>query len=284
MSDVVRRYYEACVDREWDRLAKPYRAFEFVSTLRLIDEHFPPSGRVLDVGGGPGRYTIELARRGYAMTLVDLAAGNVSRARDELAGLQLDADVRQGDARDLSPFPDRLFDAALLLGPMYHLVDEGDRLTALRELRRVLVPGAPAIVGFINPWGILRSGLTEFPEEYRNEPHIRKLLSNCVQAGEQEAFTEAAFLTPPQAIAELRSAGFAVDTYAGVEGCASGMLDEVTRMAAEDPAAYEILTRLVAETCDHPAYRDATEHLHVVVRALGDEPLGPSSPPRSRSS
>ncbi|MEW5826139.1 MAG: class I SAM-dependent methyltransferase [Candidatus Bipolaricaulota bacterium] len=277
MSDVVRRYYEACVEREWDRLARPYRAFEWVSTLRLIDEHFPPGGRVLDIGGGPGRYTIELARRGYAMTLVDLAKGNVSRAHEELTRLRLDADARQGDARDLSAFPDRSFDAALLLGPMYHLVEESDRLAALRELHRVLVPGAPAIVGFINPWGILRSGLTEFPAEYRDEPHIRKLLSNCVQAGEQEAFTEAAFLTPPQAIAELRTAGFAVDTYAGVEGCASGMLDEVERMAAEDPTAYEILTRLVAETCDHPAYRDATEHLHVVVRALGNAAHEPPS-------
>jgi S-adenosylmethionine-dependent methyltransferase len=269
VSEVVRKYYDGCVDREWERLSRPYRRLELVSTLRLIDEHFPSSGRVLDVGGGPGRYTIELARRGYGVTLIDLAPGNVARAREELARVAIEVDeVRQGDACDLSSIPDRTFDAALMLGPMYHIVSEEERRAALSELRRVLKPGAPAIVGFINPWGILRSGLIEFPTEYRNEPRIHLLLETAVQVGEQEAFTEAAFLTPPQAIAELRAAGFAVDTYAGVEGFAAGMLDEVERMAVEDPKAYEIVARLVAETCDHPAYRDSTEHLHVVVRAL----------------
>lgn len=271
MSDVVRRYYDGCVDREWERLTRPYRRFELASTLRLIEDHFPPTGRVLDVGGGPGRYTIEMAQRGYRMTLVDLAPGNVARATTELARLGLSVDeVREGDACDLAPIPDRAFDAALMLGPMYHIVEEADRRAALLELHRVLKPGAPAIVGFINPWGILRSGLIEFPTEYRNEPRIHLLLQTAVQAGEQEAFTEAAFLTPPQAIAELRAAGFAVDTYAGVEGFAAGMLDEVEKMAAEDPQAYEIVLRLAAETSDHPAYRDSTEHLHVVVRALSD--------------
>jgi len=271
MSEVVRNYYDGCVEREWERLSRPYRRFEFVSTLRLIDEHFPARGRILDVGGGPGRYTIELARRGFRMTLVDLSPGNVARAREEIARVEQTVDaVMEGDARDLSSIPDRAFDAALLLGPMYHIVAEEDRARALRELRRVLKPGAPAVVGFINPLGILRSGLTEFPDDYADEPHIRKLLTTCIQAGAQEAFTEAAFLSPSQAIAELRAAGFAVETYAGAEGFAAGMLDEVEKISAENPKAYEIILRLVAETCDHPAYRDSTEHLHVVVRALPD--------------
>jgi ubiquinone/menaquinone biosynthesis C-methylase UbiE len=269
VSEVVRNYYDGCVDREWERLSRPYRRFELVSTLRLIEEHFPPRGRILDVGGGPGRYAVELARRGYRVTMIDLAPGNVARAREELARLGLDADeVRQGDACDLGSLPDESFDAALMLGPMYHIVREEERAATLAELRRVLKPGAPAIVGFINPWGILRSGLVEFPSEYANEPHIHQLLRTAVQVGEQRAFTEAAFITPPQAIAELRAAGFAVDTYAGVEGFAAGMLDAVEKIAAEDPKAYEVITRLVAETCDHPAFRDSTEHLHVVVRAL----------------
>ena len=269
MSEVVRRYYDGCVEREWERLARPYRRLELASTLRLIDEHFPPRGRVLDVGGGPGRYTMELARRGYVVALIDLAPGNVARAREELARAGLTAEaVREGDARDLRPIPDRSFDAALMLGPMYHIVEESDRRAALLELRRVLKPGAPAIVGFLNPWGVLRSGLMEFPEQYADEVRTRKLLDTCVQVGEQTAFTEAAFLAPPQAIAEVRAAGFAVDTYAGVEGFAAGMLSEVERIAAADPAAYEVILRLVAETCDHPAFRDCTEHLHAVVRSL----------------
>ena len=269
MSEVVRRYYDRNVEKEWERLSKPYRRLEYASTLRLIDDHFPPSGRVLDVGSGPGRYTLELARRGYRVTLVDLSAENVRFASQRLeeAGLTVDA-ARQADACNLKFLPSASFDAALLLGPLYHLVKEDDRKAALEELRRVLQPGAPAVVGFLNPWGILRSGLSEFPQDYRDEPHVRELLATWAQEGEGGAFTEAAFLTPPQALAELRANGFAVEACAGAEGFAAGMLDQVERIAQDDPAAYEVILHLAADTCDHPAYWRTSEHLHVVVRAI----------------
>jgi S-adenosylmethionine-dependent methyltransferase len=269
MSHIVKRYYDDCVDFEWGRLTDPYRRFELESTLRLIDEHFPPKGRIADVGGGPGRYTVELLRRGHRVSLVDLSARAIAFAKGKLAELNLTPDcVACADARDLSPLEDGVFDAGLLLGPLYHLVDETDRAEALSEFRRVLKPGAPGIVGFINPWGILRSGLEEFPDCFADRDHIRELLDTAVQVGEQRAFTEAAFLTPPQALSEIRSAGFAVETRVGVEGFASGMLNEVARIAEEDPVAYDNILRLVVETSGLPAYRDCTEHLHVVVRRI----------------
>ncbi len=269
MSDVVKRYYDGCVDFEWGRLTDPYRRFELESTLRLIDEHFPPQGRIADIGGGPGRYAAELLRRGYRVSLVDLSGSAAEFAREKLNELGLAPEiVACADARDLSPLGEASFDAGLLLGPLYHLVTETDRTRALSEFRRILKPGAPGIVGFINPWGILRSGLKEFPDIYGDGERIRSLLETTVQAGERRAFTEAAFLTPPQALSEIRSAGFAVETRAGVEGFASGMLDEVRQIAEEDPAAYENILRLVVETCTLPAYRDCTEHLHVVVRRI----------------
>jgi len=269
MSDVVRHYYDNDVTKEWERLAKPYRRLELISTLRLIDEFFPPSGRVVDIGGGPGRYTIELLQRGYEVALFDLSERAINFARDHLNELHLRADqVEAADARDLSFLQAQSFDAALELGPMYHIIEREDRLKALSELHRVLKPGAPAIIGYINPLGLLRSGLTEFPQVYADEPLIRQLLGTFVLAGSQEAFTEAVFLSPNEAMAELRSCGFAVESRAGVEGCAAGALDQVTALAESDPDGYDVLTRLVAETATHPAFRDCTEHLHIVVRKI----------------
>lgn len=269
MSDVVKCYYDDCVDFEWGRLTDPYRRFEFESTLRLIDEHFPPKGRIADVGGGPGRYTAELLRRGYRVSLVDLSAQAIEFARGKLAELGLTPEsVACADARDLGPLGDETFDAGLLLGPLYHLVAEADRSKALSEFRRILKPGAPGIVGFINPWGVLRAGLNEFPAFYADAEDAATLLGTYHKMGKQAAFTESVFLPPPQALAEIRSAGFAVETRAGVEGFASGMLDEVGRIAEEDPKAYENILRLVVDTCTLPAYRDCTEHLHVVVRRI----------------
>ncbi len=269
MSDVVRNYYDGAVLEEWERLAKAYPRFEMLSTLRLIDDFFPHSGRIADIGGGPGRYTIELLQRGYAVTLIDLSEANASFARDKLAELKLTPEaVFSADARSLPMLETASFDAALELGPMYHIVDAEERRRALDELHRILKPGAPAIVGFINPWGVLRGGLTEFPGWYSDASHVRQLLNQYVKAGKQDAFTESTFLTPPQALAELRSAGFAVECRAGVEGFASGARGPVTEMAQNDPTAYAVVADLVPQTSTHPAFRDCTEHLHVVVRKL----------------
>ncbi|MCK5827544.1 class I SAM-dependent methyltransferase [Candidatus Bipolaricaulota bacterium] len=269
MSKVVRDYYNEGVIDEWERLAKPYPRLELLSTLRLVDDFFPNSGRVIDIGGGPGRYTIELLQRGYQVTLIDLSEANASFARDKLGELELDPEaVHAADARSLPMLETASFDAALELGPMYHIVDAEERALALAELHRILKPGAPAIVGFINPWGVLRGGLTEFPDSYSDATHIRQLLNQYVKAGKQDAFTESTFLTPPQALAELRSAGFAVECRAGVEGFASGARGPITEMAQTDLSAYAVVADLVPETATHPAFRDCTEHLHVVVRKI----------------
>jgi S-adenosylmethionine-dependent methyltransferase len=269
MSDIVRQYYDETVLEEWDRLASPYRQFEMLSTLRLVDEFFPRSGRIADIGSGPGRYTIELLQRGYQVTLVDLSEANANFAREKLSELSLEPEaVHIADARSLTMLETSSFDAALELGPMYHIVNPDERSLALAELYRILKPGAPAIVGFINPWGVLRGGLTEFPESYSDASLPSQLLSTFIKAGKPDMFTESVFLTPPQALAELQSAGFVVECRAGVEGFASGARDQIKKMAQNDPAAYAVVASLVPETSTHPAFRDCTEHLHVVVRKI----------------
>ena len=213
MSDVVRHYYDREVESEWERLDRPYRRFELESTLRLIGEHFPATGRIADIGGGPGRYTVELLRRGYAVTLADLSPAAIARASETLRREGLVAErLLAADACDLSALESASFDGGLLLGPMYHLVDPSHRSAALAEFQRILKPGSPGIAAFINPWGVLRSGLTEFPELYADHEAVAALLNDYAQVGAQDAFTEAAFVTPPEALRELETAGFEVIT------------------------------------------------------------------------
>lgn len=268
MSDVVQRYYDGQVEQEWERLERPYRRLETVTTRHLIDRYFPRVGHIADIGAGPGRYAIELLQTGYEVTLVDISPKAVAFADQaaQAAGLSLKEAIC-GNACDLSMLPDGVFDGGLCMGPLYHIVDPDRRQRALSELRRVLKPGAPAIVAFLNPWGILRSGLYEFPDEYADLDLVRSLLRDWVQFGEQEAFTEAVFLTPPQAVSELEQAGFTVVSRAGAEAFAAGMHSALERMAEEMPEAYQNALRLAAETCELPQFRDCTEHQHFVVRA-----------------
>ncbi|MDD4013376.1 MAG: class I SAM-dependent methyltransferase, partial [Candidatus Omnitrophica bacterium] len=69
--------------------------------------------KILDIGCGTGRHAIEMTKRGYNVTGVDLSENQIKRAKEkaEEAGLSIDFQIQ--DARDL-PF-DGEFDLAIML-------------------------------------------------------------------------------------------------------------------------------------------------------------------------
>ena len=71
---MVKEYYDKHAEREWNRLVQdPYHRLEFIVTMYFLDKYLPKKGLILDAGGGPGRYTIELAKKGYDVVLFDLS-------------------------------------------------------------------------------------------------------------------------------------------------------------------------------------------------------------------
>jgi demethylmenaquinone methyltransferase/2-methoxy-6-polyprenyl-1,4-benzoquinol methylase len=106
-------------------------------------------GRVLDLGCGTGDFAALIGRRARA-TGVDLSAHMLSRARRRL---RPDAELVQASAFGL-PFPECAFDAAV---SGFVLRNLNDLEAALRELARVLKPGAPvALVDATEPPAGLR--------------------------------------------------------------------------------------------------------------------------------
>src|SRR5512137_2170335 len=121
----IQNFYDENVQGEWERLGSRHRT-EFAVTLRALREFLPPApAQVIDIGGGPGRYALSLADQGYGVTLVDLSEANLAFAREKAheTGIRLEG-VFQANALDLSAFPAESFDAALLMGPLYHLWQE----------------------------------------------------------------------------------------------------------------------------------------------------------------
>ena len=187
-------YYEHGLER--DRLASGRQRIEFLRIWDLLERCLPAApAKVLDVGGGAGAYAIPLASAGYEVHLIDPVPLHVEQAAaaSRKAGKAL-AGISAGDARDL-PAADGSADAVLLLGPLYHLTSREDRLTALREARRVLRPGgtvvAKALSRFYPVFEELAGGMPVSPEgldgtarfladgQYRNpggDPALSQLL------------------------------------------------------------------------------------------------------------
>ena len=83
--DAVRSYYANSGEREWARLENPDDgALEFEVTCHTLAKYLPSNARVLDMGGGPGRYTIWLAQRGHRVVLADLSPELLSIARAKI--------------------------------------------------------------------------------------------------------------------------------------------------------------------------------------------------------
>src|SRR5215207_1068852 len=96
--------------------------------------HRRPGSRIS--AAGLGRYALWLADRGYSVIHRDLVPGHVERLAAEAKAVGR-VDTAVGDARNLD-IEDESVDALLMLGPLYHLTHQGDRVHALREARRIL--------------------------------------------------------------------------------------------------------------------------------------------------
>jgi SAM-dependent methyltransferase len=164
----------------------PLGALEFERIQSVLRRDLPPGpARFLDIGGGAGVHALPLARRGYEVHLLDPVELHVGQARKASAaqpGHALAA-IQVGDARDL-PHPTATFDAALMFGPLYHLTDRNDRLTALREARRVLRPNGVLFAVAISRYA---SFFDAFASAHVEDPTFVEIMLRDLADGQRRA-------------------------------------------------------------------------------------------------
>ncbi len=169
MTDNVQEYYDQYSEKEWNRLGTVSQ-IEYFVTKKLLEELIGGLRlKILDLGGGPGRYAIELTKQGHEVTLVDLSESNLALANKKSAEEKVTIyRMVHASAIDLSIFPDDYFDLVLSMGPMYHLTEDADLKRANWELLRVMRPGGYAFVAFITKLAILRDILFRDPDRLIN--------------------------------------------------------------------------------------------------------------------
>jgi len=188
----VKEAYDAHPENEWNRLEGFH--FEFELTKIMLMKYMKP-GRILDIGGGPGRYSLYLASLGYDVTLVDLSDGNIEFAKKKAKDLNLNIKAYQCDARDLSKLPLENYDTVLLMGPLYHLFKVEDREKCVIEAKKYMKPDGVIYASFISLTGGLNYYLDECPLEIIHETALD--LFDCMEADKSwsgTAFTEATFI------------------------------------------------------------------------------------------
>lgn len=132
---------------EEGRLLSKHGKVEFLTTMNYIDKYLKPGAKILEIGAGTGRYSLALAKKGYHVDAVELIQHNIEVFKSKITA-DMKVCVRQRNATDLSCFEEETYDVTLLLGPMYHLYTEKDKIKALSEALRVTKKGGILITAY----------------------------------------------------------------------------------------------------------------------------------------
>lgn len=215
--DIV-AFYDQSLESEHSRLER--HQLEHDLTWRYLKRYLPAQGKILEIGAATGRYTLELARRGYTVTAVDLSPALLETCRQRLteAGLEGQTRLVLADARDLSEVGQDDYDAALLMGPLYHLVFEEDRRLALQEVYDRLRSDGLIFSAFISRYGILGDLMNNMPEWIVQQAEVRSVMEHGRDPDNPRAGAFRGYFARVDEIAPLHEAlGFQTIAIAGVE-------------------------------------------------------------------
>jgi SAM-dependent methyltransferase len=262
-------YYNRGNERE--RLSEPRGSIEFERTRELLQRFLPPSPAVVaDIGGGPGRYAFWLAERGYRVYHRDLVGLHVQQLQADLAERpSLSIDTAVADARQLD-LSDASVDAAILLGPLYHLPRRSDRILVLTEASRICKPGGLVVAAAISRWaarldGVIGQKLYErIPEAVGELPELER--TGWLQPLFPGSFTGYSH-RPRQLRAEVEQAGLQVLAVVGIEGVSFLLADLPERIA--DPQALQVLLDSARALESVPELLGVSPHLLIMARRPG---------------
>lgn len=209
MSNIINYYNQF---DEWGRLDR--EPIEFLVNWHYIKKHLPKSGEVFDNGAGPGKYSMELAKGGYQVTLTDLTPKLVEQAKYKAQELELIKHFKgffEADARDLKMIDDEQFDASLMLGPMYHIQEENDRSKAVKELHRVTKRNGIVYVAFMPRIRHILTSLL-YPEDWKPNNNMDTILqfaqSGCFNHQDEGRFTGAFYFNIEEINPFMEAQGF----------------------------------------------------------------------------
>lgn len=153
MTEIEKHYNK---HKEENRLLTRHGKVEFAVAMKYIHDFLPTQDKhlfkIADIGAGTGRYSVALAKEGFDVTAVELVKHNLEILESKHEHVK----CWPGNALDLSFLPDEIFDATILFGPLYHLHKEEEKLTALKEARRITKKGGKIFAAYLlNEYSIL---------------------------------------------------------------------------------------------------------------------------------
>jgi ubiquinone/menaquinone biosynthesis C-methylase UbiE len=268
-SKLIKEYYAKESGREWKRLVRdPFRRLEFDTTMLFLKKYLPKKGLILDAGGGPGRYTIELAKLGCDVVLLDLVPEllQIAKRRIKMEKVQHKVkEIVEASIEDLSMYENNTFDSVLCLGgALCHSVNKKRRQKAVSELVRVAKSGAPIFVSVIGRLAICKNSIVYLWPEMLEAPDVFRKYTITGDYFGGWGFAPAHFYS----IEELREEfepGATIFEMVGLEGIFSTHERRYNK-AYRQKKYNEILWETHLKTCTDPSVVGTSQHFMIICR------------------
>jgi SAM-dependent methyltransferase len=273
--EAIRRYYDDNPEREWIRTQKSlYSSIEFELIQRAIAKNSRGEGlHMLELGCGPGRHALALARRGHFVSLVDQSEACVSFARQKFRECKLEdklVSANVAPVQQWEPPKTELYDAVLIFGPLYHLLTAVDRERCLEVGTRRMRLDGTVYCTFITLFSVLKDLLKR-----GRVADIRALLKGgylshgiyrpVSEESRQDYMPPLWSCTKEEACKLYRTCGLSSVTAIACEGFAAFMRPYVEEAVRGEHAFSELIETLW-DTCEHPSLIDNSDHLLLIGR------------------
>lgn len=225
---------------------------EYLTTMRYIQQFLKPDSKILEIGAGTGRYSVELAKMGYDVTAVDLTPKHVETMKSKMRQLK-NFKCMVADAMDLSMFEDKTFDVVLNLGPMYHLFHKKDKNQAVSETIRVAKKGGICMfaylpcASFMTGYGLRHQAVAHLGEVMDKTGRVKDTPEEVFSCFYIEDFKKLFDKTKTKYIANVAT-----------DGIAYAMREWIEQLSEED---YQAFVKWHFITCERPDQQGYSAHL-----------------------
>ena len=235
LDNIIEKFYkESCIEDE--RLTKDkMHKIEFITTTNYIEKYLKPGDRILEIGAGTGAYSLYYANKGYKVDAIELSKSNVEVSKSKITE-NLDINIIQGNAVDLSAYKDNTFDITLCLGPLYHLFKEEETKSAIKEAIRVTKPGGKIYLAFILfdltmlTWGFKEKNV------YENYGENKQVSKNFKPNNAEELIFNMRYFEDIKKLIE--SFNLKTINYVATDGIGRVIKDEINEMGEEEYNLY----------------------------------------------
>jgi 2-polyprenyl-3-methyl-5-hydroxy-6-metoxy-1,4-benzoquinol methylase len=255
----VETFYDETVEKEWSRLDR--HPLEFEITKRYLDKYILNQSKILDIGGGPGRYSFYLKTKGHFVSLLDLSSQNIAYAKSQAKELSIELDdYRQANVLELGFIEKESFDVVLCLGPLYHLTNKEDQVKAINECLRVLKQNGIIYISFISKFAQAVSLINKEPEkilEWRN--YFEQVMETGINKGDIDLdFTDSFFFYPNEIETLMENFPLKKISISGVEGLFAQSEEKLKKL---DRRALEEWIDYTFKFSTHPSVLGACQHI-----------------------